>query len=179
MFTTIAIIAGVIILIAAAILIIAATKPGHFRVQRSIEIHAAPGTIFPLINDLHANSRWSPFEKDPNMKKVHSGAPQGVGAAYDWDGNRQVGRGRIAIVESVPTSKVVMKLDMFTPFEAHNTVEFTLHPGEGNKTTVTWAMFGPQPFMAKVMSTIVDCDKMVGKQFEEGLGKMKAIAEAA
>lgn len=179
MLTTLAIIGGAIAVIVAAILIIAAFKPDGFRVQRSIEIHAAPGTIFALINDLHENSRWSPFEKDPNMKKVHSGAPKGVGAAYDWDGNRQVGRGRIAITESVPTSKVAMKLDMFTPFEAHNTVEFTLHPAEGNRTTVTWAMFGPQPYMAKVMSTVINCDKMVGKQFEEGLSKMKAIAEAA
>jgi hypothetical protein len=113
------------------------------------------------------------------MKKVHSGPSQGVGSALDWDGNRQVGRGRIAITESAPTSRVVMKLDMFTPFEAHNTVEFTLHPGEGNKTTVTWAMSGPQPYLAKVMSTVINCDKMVGKQFEEGLGKMKVIAEAA
>lgn len=179
MWTIVAVVVAAIVLIAVAILVIAALKPGHFRVQRSIEIHAAPGTIFALINDLHENSRWSPFEKDPNMKKVHSGAPKGAGAAYDWDGNKQVGRGRIAITESVPTSKVVMKLDMFTPFEAHNTVEFTLHPAEGNKTTVTWAMFGPQPYLAKVMSTIINCDKMVGKQFEEGLGKMKAIAESA
>jgi hypothetical protein len=165
--------------IVAIILAIAARKPDDFRIQRSIEIRAAPGTIFPLINDLHENTRWSPFEKDPNMKRVHSGATAGVGAIYDWDGNRQVGRGRIAIVESMPTSKVVMKLDMFTPFEAHNTVEFTLHPAEGNRTTVTWSMFGQQPFMAKVMNTIVDCDRMVGKQFEQGLEKMKAIAEAS
>ncbi len=179
MLTALAVIAGIIAALVAIILIIAALKPAHFRVQRSIEIEAAPGTIFPLINDLHENSRWSPFEKDPNMKKVHSGAPKGVGAAYDWDGNKQVGRGRIAIIESVPTSKVVMKLDMFTPFEAHNTVEFTLHPGEGKKTTVTWTMFGPQPYLAKVMSTVINCDKMVGSQFEEGLGKLKAIAEGA
>jgi hypothetical protein len=179
MLTALAIIGGIVAVIIAAILIVAAFKPGHFRVQRSIEIRAAPGTIFSLINNLHENSRWSPFEKDPNMKKVHSGAPQGVGAAFDWDGNRQVGRGRLAITESVPTSRVVMKLDMFTPFEAHNTVEFTLHPAEGNKTTVTWAMFGPQPYLAKVMATIINCERMVGKQFEEGLSKMKAIAEAA
>jgi hypothetical protein len=179
MLTTLAIVGGAFVAIIAIILIIAAFGPDDFRVQRSIEIHAAPGTIFPLINNLRENSRWSPFEKDPNMKKVHSGAPQGVGAAFDWDGNRQVGRGRIAITESVPTSKVAMQLDMFTPFEAHNTVHFTLHPAEGNRTTVTWAMFGRQPYMAKVMSTIVNCDKMVGKQFEEGLGKLKAIAEAA
>lgn len=173
------IVLGMIVAAVVVVLILAATKPSHFRVQRSIEIHAAPGTIFPLINDLREHSRWSPFEKDPNMKRTHSGAPKGVGAIYAWDGNRQVGRGRIAITVSVPTSKVAMKLDMFTPFEAHNTVEFSLHPAEGNKTTVTWAMFGPQPFMAKVMSTIVNCDKMVGRQFEQGLAKMKELAESA
>ncbi len=169
---------AVVVLAIMAILIVAATKPGHFRIERSMTIAAPPAKIFPLIDDLHENARWSPFEKDPAMKRKHSGAPRGKGAVYEWDGNRQVGRGRIAITDSVPPSRVVMALDMFTPFEAHNKVEFTLIPA-GKETTVTWAMSGAQPYMAKVMSTVIDCDRMVGKQFEEGLGKLKAIVEAA
>src|SRR5581483_11563363 len=146
MFTTLAIAAAVVAVVIVAILLIAAAQPDRFRIERSTNISAPPEKIFPLINDLHENVRWSPFEKDPDMKRIHSGAAKGKGAVYDWDGNRQVGRGRIAITDSVPSSKVVMALDMFTPFEAHNTVEFTLRPA-GKSTTVTWAMFGPQPFM--------------------------------
>jgi len=161
----------------AAVLVYAATKPDTFQVRRTVLIGAPPEKIFPLIDDLHAQSTWSPFEKDPNMKRTHSGAPRGKGAVYEWDGNRQVGAGRIAITESVPSSKVALLLDMSRPFKAHNTVEFTLDRANAG-TNVTWAMAGRQPYMAKLMSMCMDCDKMVGSQFEAGLGKLKALVEA-
>jgi uncharacterized protein YndB with AHSA1/START domain len=160
----------------AAVLAYAASKPDTFMVRRSASIAAPPEKIFPMIDDLRAQSAWSPFEKDPNMKRTHSGAPRGKGAVYAWDGNRQVGAGRIAIIESVPSSKVVLLLDMARPFKAHNTVEFTLDR-IGAGTNVTWAMQGRQPYMAKVMGLFVDCDKMCGGMFEEGLAKLKALAE--
>jgi hypothetical protein len=174
---TIVTIAAIIVAVAVvAILFYAANKPDKFRVQRTTNIKAAPERIFPLIDDLHAHTTWSPFEKDPNMKRTHSGAPRGKGAVYEWDGNRQVGSGRIAITDSTPT-KITMALDMLRPFAAHNTVEFTLEP-TSSWTNVTWAMYGRQPYMAKFMSTFIDCDAMVGRQFEEGLAKMKALAES-
>ena len=176
MLSILAIIAAIAVVVVVVILIIAATKPDTFHVQRTTNIKAPPEKIFPLINDLHSHTSWSPFEKDPAMKKTHSGAPQGKGAVYEWDGNRQVGKGRIEIADTTPPSKLTMKLDMFTPFEAHNIVEFTLEP-KGQSTNVSWAMHGPQPFMAKVMGTVINCDKMVGSQFEEGLAKLKALAE--
>jgi hypothetical protein len=177
----IAIVAIIVAVAIVAVLAYAASRPDSFRVQRTASIKAAPERIFPLIDDLHAHTTWSPFEKDPNMKRTHSGAPRGKGAVYEWDGNNQVGSGRIAITDSTP-SKITMALDMFKPFKAHNTVEFSLQPNAGStnvSTTVTWMMHGRQPFMAKLMSMFIDCDKMVGKQFEEGLGKMKALAEKA
>jgi uncharacterized protein YndB with AHSA1/START domain len=171
----------VIVVAVAAVLAYAATKPDTFMVRRSASIAAPAEKIFPMIDDLRAQSAWSPFEKDPNMKRTHSGAPRGKGAVYAWDGNRQVGAGRIAITESVPHSKVVLLLDMARPFKAHNTVEFTLDRiGAGTNVTgtkVTWAMQGRRPYMAKVMGLFMDCDKMCGGMFEEGLAKLKALAE--
>ena len=173
MLTTILIIVAIAI---AAVLIYAATKPGSFRVQRTAAIGAPAERIYPLIDDLHAHHAWSPFEKDPAMKRTHSGAERGRGAVFEWEGNRQVGKGRLAITDSTPR-KVTMTLDMFSPFKANNIVEFTLKPNGGGATDVTWAMHGQQPYMAKLMSTFINCDKMVGSQFEEGLAKLKAIAE--
>ncbi len=166
----------IIVALIAAVLTYAGTKPDTFMVRRAAVVAAPPEKIFPMIDDLHAQSAWSPFEKDPNMKRTHSGAPRGKGAVYEWDGNRQVGAGRIAITNSTPPSKVILLLDMFRPFKAQNVVEFTLDPA-GSGTNVTWAMKGRQPYMAKLMSTFMDCDKMVGSQFEEGLAKLKALAE--
>jgi uncharacterized protein YndB with AHSA1/START domain len=160
----------------AAVLAYAASKPDTFMVSRTALIAAPPEQIFSMIDDLHAQSAWSPFEKDPNMKRTYSDAPRGKGAVYEWDGNRQVGAGRIAITDSVPPSKVVLLLDMHRPFKAHNTVEFTL-VRSGAATSVTWAMRGRQPFMAKLMGLVMNCDKMVGSEFEAGLGKLKGLVE--
>lgn len=166
-----------VVVLIAAILIYAATKPDAFRIQRSIGINAPPDKVFGLINDFHSWASWSPWEKkDLSMRKIHSGPPQGKGAALDWDGNKDVGTGRMEVLESIPASKIVIKLDFFKPFEAHNTAEFTLTPGAGT-TQVTWAMYGPQPYMMKVMGLFCSMDKMVGKDFEAGLATLKALAE--
>jgi uncharacterized protein YndB with AHSA1/START domain len=173
MLTTILIVIAVAI---AAVLAYAATKPDTFAIRRSAAMAAPPERIFPMIDDLRAQSAWSPFEKDPNMKRTHSGPARGKGAVYAWDGNRQVGAGRIAITESVAPSKVVLLLEMMRPFAAQNTVEFTLAP-LGGGTNVTWSMQGRQPYMAKLFGLFVNCDKMVGAQFEEGLAKLKTLVE--
>ena len=165
-------------LLVAALLVYAASKPDTFRVQRTTGIDAPAERIFPLIANLKTMNTWNPFvDPDPAIKIAYSGPDSGKGAAHTWSGNSKVGEGRIEITDAAPSSRVAMRLDMHKPMKAHNAVEFTLQPN-GNTTTVTWAMSGRQPFMAKLMTVFIDCDKMVGRQFEKGLGKLKAIAEA-
>jgi uncharacterized protein YndB with AHSA1/START domain len=167
----------VVVLLIAVLLCIAATKPNTFRVERATSIQAPPEKIFPLINDFHGWSSWSPWEKvDPAMKRTHSGAAKGQGAVYEWDGNNKVGKGRMEITEVSPPNKVTIKLDFLKPFEGHNVAEFTLAP-RGSSTDVTWAMHGPSRFLAKVIQVFVSMDRMMGKQFETGLANMKAAAE--
>ena len=174
MFKTIAI---VVVVAIAAILVYAATLPDDFRVQRTTSIKAPPEKIFPIINDLHRWGSWSPWEKmDPEMKRTYSGAAAGKSAAYAWQGNRKVGEGRMEIVEASPPSKITIKLDFIKPFEGHNTAEFTLEP-KGDSTNVTWTMYGPSVYVAKVMGVFVSMDKMIGKEFETGLANLKSVAE--
>jgi len=166
-----------LVIIIAAILIFAATRPDSFQVQRSVTINAPADKIFPLINDLHAWTTWSPFEKiDPNMKKAFSGSDNGVGAVYAWEGNKKAGAGRMTITESVPFERVTMDLDFFKPFKASNVVDFTLASGNGG-TVVTWAMHGPSPYITKVIGVFCSMDKLIGKDFETGLATLKAQAE--
>lgn len=154
----------------------AATRPDHFRLERSTVIAAPPETIRPLIADFRAWRDWSPWEaKDPAMNRTLSGAEAGVGAVYGWEGNGQVGTGRMEIVEDAPR-RVAIKLDFLKPFEAHNLAEFTLAP-EAAGTRVTWAMSGPQPFVAKLMSLVFSMERMVGPDFEAGLAALKRRAE--
>jgi hypothetical protein len=166
----------VVVVAVAGLLVYAALKPDDFRVQRSIAIKAPPEKIMAVVADLKGWTAWSPYEKkDPGMKRAYAGAPSGKGAIYEWDGNKDVGHGRMEILEAGP-SKVVIKLDFITPFEAHNTAEFTAVP-QGDATHVTWAMYGPSPYMAKVMQTVMNMDKMIGRDFEAGLQNLRTVAE--
>ena len=162
----------------AAVLLLAASKPATFRVERSATINAPPEKVFTLINDFHHWPSWSPWEKlDPAMTKTHSGAPSGPGAVYAWKGNKKVGEGHMEITDASPHSRLAMKLDFLKPFEAHNIAEFTLVGTDGN-TQVTWAMHGPANFMTKLMQVFMSMDRMVGKDFEAGLENLQALAEA-
>jgi uncharacterized protein YndB with AHSA1/START domain len=168
---------GIVAVVVGAILIYAATKPDAFRVERSIAIKAPAEKIFPLINDFRQWEPWSPWEKmDPALKRTYSGANNGVGAAYEWQGNKDVGHGRMEITESTTPSKVVLKLHFIKPFEANNTVEFVLSK-DGDNTRVTQAMYGPSPYISKLIGLVFSMDKMVGTKYEEGLGTLKNIAE--
>jgi uncharacterized protein YndB with AHSA1/START domain len=170
-------IAIAVVVVVGGFLIYAATRPDTFRVERTATIKAPPERIFPLINDFQRWGAWSPFEKkDPAMKRTLSGAPSGSGAVYEWDGNKEIGQGRMEIVESVPPSRVTLKLDFTRPFKAHNIVDFTLEP-RGDSTQVTWAIHGPSPFISKVMGIVFNMDKMIGKDFEAGLAALKSVSE--
>jgi uncharacterized protein YndB with AHSA1/START domain len=161
----------------AALLIFAATQPDTFRVERTARIQAPAEKIFPLIGDFHRWGTWSPYEKlDPEMKREFGGTPSGKGATYAWDSKGKAGAGRMEIMESSPSSRIAIKLDFIKPFEGHNTAEFTLKP-EGDATQVTWAMYGPNPYVAKLMGIFFNMDQMIGKDFEAGLASLKTATE--
>jgi polyketide cyclase/dehydrase/lipid transport protein len=176
MLKTLAIIGVVVVIAIAGILLYAATKPDSFRVQRTVLINAPSDKVFPRINDIKAWTAWSPYEKkDPAMKRSYGAVTAGKGATYAWEGDKNVGQGSMEMLESSP-QKVLIKLDFLKPFEAHNMAEFILVP-KGDTTDVTWAIYGPSPFMSKVIGTFMNLDKMIGGDFEKGLADLKAAAE--
>jgi len=177
MFAIIVIIAIVLAVAIAIVLILAMTKPDRFRVERAAAIKAPPEKIFALIDDFHQWRSWSPWEdRDPAMKRTYEGAERGKGAVYAWDGNKNVGAGRMEILTAAAPSTIVIKLDFIRPFEGHNTAEFTMQP-QGGATNVIWAMHGPAPLMHKVMQVFMNMDRMIGKDFETGLANLKTAAE--
>jgi uncharacterized protein YndB with AHSA1/START domain len=177
MFEIIAVIAVILALAIAAVLILAATKPDTFSVRREIDIKAPPETIFPLINDFRQWGSWSPWEnKDPAMRRSFSGAASGKGAVYGWEGNKNVGSGRMEIMDTAAPTRIVIKLDFLKPFEGHNTAEFTMLP-QGDTTHVSWLMAGPSPFIGKIMHVFINMDAMIGKDFTIGLSNLKRLTE--
>lgn len=179
MLEIIAIVAGVLAIAIAAVLILASMKPDSFTVRRSAVMQAPAERIFPWINDFQQWTKWSPWEnRDPAMKRSFGGPESGKGAIYAWDGNRNVGSGRMEILDASPSSKIVIKLDFLKPFEAHNTAEFTFAPErDASATNVIWVMQGPSSFMSKVMQVFMNFDAMIGRDFEVGLANLKTLTE--
>ncbi len=166
-----------IVLAIVVVLIYAATRPDTFRVERSATFKATPDKVFAQINDFHNWAAWSTWERmDPAMKKTYGGATSGVGAKYAWQGNSKVGQGSMEIAESIPNSKVMVKLDFLSPMEAHNIGEFVVQP-DGDDTRLTWAMYGPAPFVSKLFGVFVNMDKMIGKDFEVSLNNLRTVLE--
>ena len=163
--------------IAAILLTVVALRPPEFRVTRSARFPGPPQNVFPHIADLRKWDAWSPWAKlDPAAKNSFAGAESGVGQAFSWSGNSKVGEGRMTITESRPSDLVRMRIEFRRPMTATNMTEFMLAP-DGEQTTVSWTMSGTNNFMAKAMSLVMDCDKMVGGQFELGLANLRQTVE--
>jgi len=169
----------VLVLLIAAVLVAASFQSEDMNVSRSATIPAAPEAVFKVVNDFRQWDAWSPWaNKDPEMKKSLEGPPEGVGAVYKWSGNMEVGEGSTRLVESKPNEKIGMKLDFVRPMEGSSDVQFTFVP-EGAGTKVTWSMQSKKPFAGKVFGLFVDCEKMCGDQFSEGLANLAKVVAAA
>jgi hypothetical protein len=161
----------------AVFLLVAATRPDTFRYERRATIAAPPAVVFGLDSDLRRFQDWSPWAKiDPQRKVVFSGPPDGVGAAFAWEGNRKVGAGSMTCTASEPAARAEFRLEFLRPMKVTNTAEFAFR-AEGGGTAVVWSMTGKNNLFFKVFGLFVDCEKMIGKDFEKGLASMKALAE--
>jgi len=174
-----------LVLVAAIVglLAYASTRPPTFRIERAIRIGAPIVQVAELIDDFREWQKWSPWEHiDPTLQRKFSGAEAGVGAVYEWTGTGKAGAGRMEIIEMRTGSEgglITIKLDFLKPFKASNTAEFLMVPTDHAGTNLTWSMFGPSPFVSKLMGVFMDFDKMVGKDFEAGLVALKRNAEQA
>lgn len=152
-----------------------ATRDGHFKYERSGVINAKPEVVYPYVSQFKLGQQWSPYEKDPDTKRTFGGAEGQAGSFEEFD-SKQMGTGRIEITSAVPNQQVDLRLQMYKPFSADNHVVYILAP-EGEGTRFTWTMEGDGGFMSKLMATLINCDKMIGGQFEEGIANLKRIVE--
>ena len=158
-------------------LIVVAMQPSDFKVERSATMRAPAPAAFAQVNDFQNWQAWSPWEKvDPALRRSYDGPKAGTGAVYAWQGNKDVGEGRMTITESRPGEVVRIKLEFFKPFAAVNDTLFTFKPS-GDSTLVTWTMSGQNNFVSKAMCLFINMDRMVGGMFEQGLAQMKTVVE--
>ncbi len=166
------------IAVLALVALVIASRPAQFRIERNAIVGAPPEVVHGIINDLSQWGQWSPYEgRDPNMKKSFEGPSSGPGAVYIWNGNNQVGEGKLSIVDTNPGRLVRMKLEFTRPFKCTNDVNFVIAP-EPAGSRVSWIMDGKNNFVSKAMSLFIDMDKMVGTDFEHGLANLDRIASS-
>lgn len=152
-------------------------RPGEFRITRSLVINSEPAIPYEHVNDLHKWAAWSPWAGiDPNAKITFQGPDTGVGSIMKWDGNKKQGTGIMEIIESRPNEFIKFRLEFIKPFKAVNTTEFMFEP-VNSQTKVTWSMYGKNNYIGKALSVIMNCDDMLGGQFNKGLGQLKAVCE--
>jgi uncharacterized protein YndB with AHSA1/START domain len=160
-----------------ALVVIASRKPNVFRIERRILLAASPATIFPYLDSLEAWQSWSPWaRKDPNMRTTYGPQRAGLGASMGWEGNGQVGKGQMRIIESQAPERVVYQLEFEKPFRASNRASFVLTPMEAG-TELVWSMEGPATLINKVMDQLMNMDRMVGRDFEAGLANLRGLVE--
>jgi hypothetical protein len=170
-----------IVLLVAGFLIYAGTRPASYHVERSAKVEAPAAVVFDQIDNLKAWSSWSPWDRmDPGMQKTYEGPERGVGARSSWSGNKKVGKGKMEITESQAPTLVALRLEFVAPMAAVAQTRFQL-AAEGEKaTSVTWGMDGKNNFVGKIFSVVMNMDKMLGGQFDQGLANLTelSIAEA-
>ncbi len=150
---------------------------GGFAVSRSTTVIADPARVHGLINSFHEWTAWSPWEDlDPELQRDYTGPDRGVGAHYAWSGNRKAGQGSMEITSSTP-DEIALRLAFLRPFKSTNDVTFSLVPAVDG-TEVTWLMTGEQRGLMGLVGKVVPMDRLVGKDFEKGLTRLKAVAEA-
>jgi uncharacterized protein YndB with AHSA1/START domain len=151
--------------------------PGGISIERSIMIAAPSRKVFQLVGDLHTWERWNPNGMgDPTVERTYGGSSSGYGATMDWRGKRS-GAGRMEVLSATEPSEIVVAVDFEKPFKLRNINRFRLEP-LGAATTLTWAIQGPKPLMAKVLGLFFSMDKMMARHCDAGLVSLKALAES-
>jgi uncharacterized protein YndB with AHSA1/START domain len=144
----------------------------EFEVVREATVPARPEQVWPWLVDFRRWRPWSPWEEiDPDLKRFYEGEESGVGAVYEWYGNRKAGTGRMEITGADAPRRLEIALQFIKPFKAHSTTTFELAPHDDG-TRVTWRMVGPKTFTTRFMGVFMSMERMVGPDFEKGLAQL-------
>ncbi|MBC7615995.1 MAG: SRPBCC family protein [Pedobacter sp.] len=169
---------GIIIAVLAVVILIGGMfLPKTYTVSRSTVINTSDSVIYKNIADFNEFYKWNPWAKMEPTAKIKISGPVGIADhLYEWEGNK-TGSGYMKVKSVDPNKMVDMELKFIKPFESLADTRFDIAPdGTGNK--VTWTMSGENNLMGKWMSVFVSMDKMIGKDFEDGLRFLKEKSES-
>ena len=150
-----------------------------YRVSRTIRIEAPPAVVHPHVADLRRWAAWSPWEgRDPHLERTYTGPEQGVGAGYAWSGNKDAGEGSVLVTLDEEPARVELALRFEEPFPADNHLRLDLDPESGGRAcVVSWTMTGQPTGLLRMLARMLPMDRMVGKELEKGLNRLKRQVE--
>ena len=169
---------GVVAAAIGAVIAVAALRSGDYAVARTTHTSAAPERVFAVLGDFHRFAEWSPWQSlDPAMKTTIEGPPATVGSSNAWEGNDQVGAGRMTITEVKPGEAIVMRLEFLRPFPSTSTATWSVKGTPDGGSDVTWSMHGRNDALIGKVFAMLAMDKMLGGTFERGLASLKTVVE--
>ncbi|MEB8329420.1 SRPBCC family protein [Flavobacteriaceae bacterium KMM 6897] len=173
MTTILYIILGIVILI----VILSILGPKHYDVSRSIEINRPKAEVFEYLKYLKNQQKWSSWDKkEPDMEKSFTGTDGEVGAISYWKG-KKVGEGEQEITNIVEGERMEGELRFMKPFKSTSDCYLIAEEISPKGTKVIWGFKGENAFPMTIMALFMNMDKMVGKDFEEGLQDLKVLLE--
>ena len=151
--------------------------PKSYEVSRNIVINKSLPETFNYLKSLKNQDNWSPWgERDPNMEKEFKGTDGEVGFISAWKGNKEVGEGEQEIIGLVENELIETQLRFLKPFKSTSNAYIKVDDEQG-ATKVTWGFTGKNKFPVSIMMLFMNMEKAIGKDFEQGLTKLKSLLE--
>ncbi len=169
--------AGAVALVVAAFLG-AYVLPREPEVTRSIDVAVPRAAVFPLVADLRHLPDWLPqLAGDPETVITFTGPLDGVGQTLTWESKLPaVGAGVEKITAIDPDSAVEMSVARAG--QPATVAWFRLTEKGANATTVVWGYREDVGFNPVSRYRGLGLDGIVGPDYEQGLKRLKAYAEA-
>lgn len=175
-------IVGVLIGLVAILLVVALFIPTEKVVKRTIIISKNQRETFAYIKHLEHQERYGVWWKaDPNIKITTKGTDGTVGYIHAWKStDEQVGQGQqriIKIVEGPNKSRMDIELKFIKPFKSVAPSFMTTEAISKDKTRVSWAITSNMPYPMNLIGAIMNMEKMLGDDLEQGLKNLKIILD--
>ncbi|CAN5433196.1 K(+)-transporting ATPase subunit F [soil metagenome] len=168
-----------LISIVAILLIAALFVKKDFAVEREITINKPKQEVFDYLKYLKNQNNFSVWaKKDPAMKKTFIGTDGTVGFISAWDSeSKDVGKGEQEIKAIKDGERLDYEIRFKVPFEATNFSFLTTESVSDSQTKVKWGFYGKSQYPFNLMMAVMDMDKTVGGDLQNGLANLKALLE--
>lgn len=173
--TILAAVIGLVVLL----LLIALFTRKSYTIAREAIVKRTKNEVFNYVKFLKNQDYYSKWVMtDPHMKKSYAGTDGSPGFVYAWDSNdKNTGKGEQEIKRIVDGEQIGTEIRFERPFKNVAQALITASDLGGNQTRVTWEFSSSMKYPMNAMLLFIDFDKLLGKDMEESLSRLKGVLE--